>query len=268
MNKPFAALLAFVASLLLSAAAQAQDMPATCDKNCPAPFVANAFWTTQYGPAAANVVLSSTNFLACRSKAYALCYYSGPSTGSPSLPCTAADNYANCRCYVESGLSFVDINSIRNTEAYVETVRACGIDGSGCRNMASLGQEKQDKTKPSLPAAPVCDYLQAGADGSTPMEPKSELISTFSFAKTSTYGAAQKNCSTPAPYAGCMTASCTYERDPNGNKTGYANCKCPIYTGPYQIGQGNASCDAGSGLVWSAAYSPSQVQLPFPLKKD
>jgi len=51
------------------------------------------------------------------------------------------------------------------------------------------------------------------------------------------------------------------------------NCKCPIYNGPYQIGQANQSCDAnktaagtssrrGRTNVWSAAYNPSQEPLP------
>jgi hypothetical protein len=163
-----------------------------------------------------------------------------------------------------SVLSFVDINSIRNTEAYIETIRACGLNGENCRNMVSVANEKHGKAM--LKTAPVCGYLQAGANGITPMEPGSELISTFSFAKVKIYGKEQKDCSSsPAPYAGCMTASCTFERDSSGNRTGFANCKCPIYTGPYQIGQANANCDAGSGYVWSAAYSPNPIQLPIPL---
>lgn len=231
------------------------DLQSTCDKDCPAPFVANQFWTTQYGPAAANVIVSKSNFLACTSSSYALCYYSGV----PPLPCTVSKSdptVANCLCVVESGASYVDINSIRNTEAYIETIRTCGLDGSSCNNMenSNLGV-----------IAPVCDYLQAGAKGITPMDPKSELISTFSNAQVGDYQLGQKDCSTPAPYAGCMTASCTFELDGNGNKTGNANCECPIYIGPYQVGQTDVSCNAGSGYVWSAAYSPNPIQLPAAL---
>ena len=264
----------FCLSTLLSlmiGVARAGDMPATCEQDCPAPFVKNEFWTTKYGPAAANIVLSGTNFLACSSGSYALCYYSGPDaspTGKhgeplPGLPCKVSrndPNTADCRCYAESGNSYVDIHSIRNTEAYVETVRVCGLNGEKCRNMVSVVAEKAateaGKTPTSLPTAPVCGYLQAGANGSTPMVPKSELVSTFSFAQAKHYGDKQTNCTSPAPYAGCMTASCTFERDQNNKRTGFANCHCPIYSGPYQVGQSGASCDAGSGNVWSAAYSP------------
>lgn len=258
---------------LLSGVARAEDMPATCKQDCPAPFVKNEFWTTEYGPAAANIVLSPTNFLACSSSGYALCYYSGPSAAPaskipketlPSLPCTVSKdnpNVADCRCYAESGDSYVDINSIINTEAYVETVRVCGLNGEKCRNMASEAAGKAlallGKTVPYLPTAPVCGYLQAGANGVAPMAPKAELLSTFSFAKIKSYGKDQTSCaSSSAPYAGCMTAPCTFERDSSGKPTGFANCQCPIYSGPYQIGQGGASCNAGSGYVWSAAYAP------------
>lgn len=266
------AALILVSLFLFSSIAKTEDMPATCDENCPAPFVANQFWTTEYGPAAANVVLSPTNFLACSSSNYALCYYSGPDSSPtglhgkklPKLPCkvSASDpNMADCRCYAESGNSFVDIHAIRNTEAYIETIRQCGLNGEKCRNMASVAVEKVDeqlgREPKQLRTAPVCNYLEAGSDGVTPMEPGSEVISTFSFAKVKQYGIKQKDCSdSPGPYAGCMTASCTFERDKNGKQTGFANCKCPVYSGPYQIGQQNASCDAGSGNVWSAAYAP------------
>ncbi|HEY1852209.1 MAG TPA: hypothetical protein VGG60_14395 [Candidatus Binataceae bacterium] len=43
-------------------------------------------WTTGFGPAYANVVVTSTNFLPCRGGPYALCYYSGPSSGSETYP--------------------------------------------------------------------------------------------------------------------------------------------------------------------------------------
>jgi len=243
------------------------DSPYTCDKDCPAPFVKNEFWTTKYGPAAANIVLSKSNFLACSSPSYALCYYSGPPSSDPnvqSLPCTVSPtdpSVADCRCPVESGASYVDINSIRNTEAYIETIRTCGITGALCKNM------ENEKSGTALLTAPVCDYLQASANG-TPMEPKSEVISTFSTVQISGYHLGQTDCATPATYAGCMTASCTYELDANNNKTGFAQCKCPLYTGPYQVGQNRASCDAGSGYVWSAAFAPNPVQLSAPTPKN
>lgn len=255
-----------------STASHAGSMPETCEQDCPAPYVENEFWTTEYGPAAANIVLSPTNFLACSSSAYALCYYSGPDAAPdgerghrlPSLPCKVSkDNagIADCRCYAESGTSYVDIHSIRNTEAYIETVRVCGLNGEKCANMASEAAAKLavqlGKTPAALPTAPVCGYLQADSDGKASMAPDAELVSTFSFAKAKRYGTAQTDCTGSAmPYAGCMTASCTFERDKNGKRTGFANCKCPIYSGPYQVGQADVSCDAGSGNVWSAAYAP------------
>ncbi|MES2207194.1 MAG: hypothetical protein V4525_10425 [Pseudomonadota bacterium] len=258
--------------LLIGKVLHAETTPATCVQNCPVPFVNNVFWTTQYGPAAANIVLSPTNFLSCSSSSYALCYYSGPDaapTGKlgkslPSLPCKVSKNNPNtaeCRCYAESGASYVDIHSIRNTEAYVETVRVCGLNGEKCTNMASEAAGKLatqlGKTPPTLATAPVCSYLQAGANGVVSMAPKTELVSTFSFAQAKNYGTEQTSCtSSSMPYAGCMTASCTFERDKNGKQTKFANCSCPIYSGPYQVGQAGASCNAGSGNVWSAAYAP------------
>ena len=257
--------------LLPLGAAMAQN-PATCTENCPAPYVPNAFWTTQYGPAAANILLSPTNFLACSSTSYALCYYSGPDAAPkkkrgvaalPALPCNVSkedSQFADCRCYAESGTSYVDIHSIRNTEAYIETVRVCGLDGARCRNLATdelPGRVAALTGAAALPTAPVCGYLQAGSTGKAPMAPDAELVSTFSFARAKSYGVDQTACTnSPAPYAGCMTASCTVERDPKGKATGFATCRCPIYSGPYQVGQGGVSCDAGAGNVWSAAYAP------------
>lgn len=266
-------LMSLVPIFFLLGAVSAQN-PSTCTQNCPAPYVPNAFWTTQYGTASANIVLSPTNFLACSSTSYALCFYSGPNTapkkkrGSPALPalpCRVSNDdkgIANCRCYAESGTSYVDIHAIRNTEAYVETVRVCGLDGAKCANL--LSTELPDKvssvtggTPTALPTAPVCGYLEADAGGKAPMAPDAELVSTFSFARVKSYGLAQTSCtSTPAPYAGCMTASCTFERDAKGKSTGFATCRCPIYTGPFQVGQADAACDLGGGNVWSAGYAP------------
>jgi len=263
--------------LLMFSVARAENMPEVCTQDCPAPFVKNKFWTTQYGTASANIILSSTNFLACSSKSYALCYYSGPDekpTGKngkklPSLPCkTSKDdpNAADCRCYVESGNSYVDIHSIQNTEAYIETVRICGINGEKCNNMASEILAKlairRGRTPPTLATAPVCSYLQAASNGITAMAPKAELVSTFSFAEAKHYTRTKiDHTCIPAPYAGCMTASCTFERNQSGEQTGYANCHCPIYTGPFQIGPTDRkTCNTGPNNVWSASYSPPKNQ--------
>lgn len=273
MNTAVRRLLNLLALVLLPFAAAAQN-PSTCTQNCPAPYVPNEFWTTQYGPAPANIVLSATNFLTCSSTSYALCYYSGPDAAPkkkrgaaalPALPCKVSGddpNIADCRCYAESGTSYVDIHAIRNTEAYIETIRVCGLNGEKCRNM--IADELSERaasatggTPVALPTAPVCSYLQTDSSGKAAMAPDAELVSTFSFARVKSYGIAQTACtSTAAPYAGCMTASCTPERDAKGKPNGFATCRCPIYSGPYQVGQANVSCDAGAGNVWSAAYAP------------
>lgn len=110
----------------------------------PAPFVhfvpnSHAFWsnpdnwTTDFGPAYANILLDGSNFLPCRGGPFALCYYSGPSTGSEDLSCTLTPDgqYANCKCFnIPYGAYFVDINGILNHSVYENTVAQCGSDGS------------------------------------------------------------------------------------------------------------------------------------------
>lgn len=263
---------ALALSLALAGLAQADQVSVTCTENCSAPYVPNEFWTTGYGPAYANVLLQPSNFLSCSATAYALCYYSGPggevNSSTPVLPCRADPanpRSANCRCYAQTGVSYVLIHAIRNTEAYVETVRACGLNGEKCANMAAeaagklLTQLGASSPTP-LPQAPVCRYLQPGADGRVKMAPGAELISTFSQAQSSHYDTGMTQCTgaQAGPYAGCMTASCTYEKDAGGQRTGFATCRCPIYNGPFQVGQKNAACKLGGGNVWSAAYAPGQ----------
>src|ERR1700730_15615362 len=71
-------------------------------------------WTTSYGPAYANIVLQPSNFLPCRGGPFALCYYSGPSSGTEDLSCKLTPNwlYANCQCFnIPYGVYFVDINA-------------------------------------------------------------------------------------------------------------------------------------------------------------
>jgi hypothetical protein len=80
-----------------------------------------ANWTTAFGPAYANILLTGSNFLPCRGGPFALCYYSGPSTGTEDLSCTlTADGlYANCNCFnIPYGVYFVDINGILNHSVY------------------------------------------------------------------------------------------------------------------------------------------------------
>ena len=47
------------------------------------PFRLNTLQTTPYGPAWADIIVQSSNFLECRGAAIALCYYSGPGPATP-----------------------------------------------------------------------------------------------------------------------------------------------------------------------------------------
>jgi hypothetical protein len=198
------------------------------------PFWSNpANWTTSYGPAYANILLEGSNFLPCRGGPFALCYYSGPSSGSQDLSCTLTPdgNYANCKCFdIPYGVYFVDINGILNHSVYEKTVAQCGIDGSLCAAVNS---------------APVCQSVNQGT-----LIPGAKLFSTFSFDCVPTNGIGQTSCTT-SPYAGCMTAPCLPT-----DQAGIVNCSCPTFDGPYQVGQNAQMCTLGDDLVWSAAYAP------------
>jgi hypothetical protein len=192
-----------------------------------------ANWTTSFGPAYANILLTGTNFLPCRGGPFALCYYSGPSSGNEDLSCTLTPNglYANCQCFdIPFGVYFVDINAILNHSVYENTVAQCGADGSLCQTTNS---------------APVCKAVNQGT-----LIPGANLFSTFSFDCIPSNGIGQTGCS-QAPYAGCMTAPCF-----KTSKPGIVQCSCPVFDGPYQVGQNNQACTLGDDLVWSAAYAP------------
>jgi hypothetical protein len=109
-----------------------------------------ANWTTTFGPAYANILLTGSNFLPCRGGPFALCYYSGPNDVAEDLSCTlTADGlYANCNCFnIPYGVYFVDINGILNHPVYENTIAKCGTDGSLCATMNS---------------APVCEAINKG----------------------------------------------------------------------------------------------------------
>lgn len=240
-------------------------------------FIYNDTNTTPYGPAYANIVSSSSSMLACmpptgRKISYALCYYSGPNgpTGNnpdnPSLPCTLSPDgvVANCTCYAITSDAvspkvpyYVDINAISNLYIYQETVEACGTAGEKCA--ASDIQP------------PVCDAINTNM-----LVPGADLVSVFSPVYIRDYTAQGGGDSTSCTgqnaglYAGCMTAPCyrTGQKDASGREI--VQCKCPVYNGPYQVGQANQSCNAnqpansgsqpssaGNNNVWSAAYNPS-----------
>lgn len=203
------------------------------------PFVENVFWTTDYGPAAADIKSATTNFLPCNGPAYALCYYSG----AEPMPCTLDEErgIALCQCYgfqsqTETYDYFIDINAILNTCAYIETVRDCGHDGAACFTTTN--------------SAPACQYMNQSPQA---LQPTADLVSTFSFAKVEEYGEGCTECS--GVYAGCMTAAC-YERQNDQGET-VVICECPLYEGPYQVGRSNVQCNLGDSLVWSAAYDTS-----------
>jgi len=187
-------------------------------------------WTTNYGPAYRNVVIDGrTNFLACTSQ-FALCFHSGPRP----LPCklTEGGRFANCTCEVMSGTNFVLITAILNRHVYDKTVDQCKADGSDCTG---------------VDVAPVCQYLDQGK-----LIPGAELISTYDPSSTSAIqddATPLKNCD--GPFAGCMTAPCTFKKD------GLAECSCPVFYGRFQLVGADAQCDLGGNLVPSASYNPS-----------
>lgn len=280
------------------------------------PFEPTECKTSPCGPARANIVfgqsaLSSTNMLYCpggtegRPQPYALCFFSGPTTptGNPpsdqpnnTLTCTPdyETGIANCQCQVYSeGAYYVDINSILNKGAFWQTHKACGADGSLCKNLAACdenGKQKTDcghgQTCPPCPKkiAPVCKYVAAQPDtpnnGLYPKSPHADqarvdLISTFSFAmgttapSTGPYTLGSISCSNGL-YAGCMTAPCAYTGDKSDGSI--VNCACPMWQGDYQIGQppsdvptqpNGSKCPQDAGWVWSAANnvkSPKDCQ--------
>lgn len=249
--------------------------PPPCGDDCSnQPFESTDCWTTQYGPAKADVIvggaLSSTNMLYCNGGTYALCFFSGPpdatgtNAGNRPLPCTLEGDIANCTCQAyTSGAYFVDINAILNLGAYYETVQACGQDGSGCANIANCGPSGDKPGCKDRKPAPVCQYVQNQNpdDPAVSLMPKADLVSTFSFAMDGDYRLGSTACA--GLYAGCMTAPCFFEEGaatpPSDGDP--VQCKCPTYTGTYQVGQSNQACSIpdsnGSAYVWSAANSVS-----------
>jgi hypothetical protein len=196
-------------------------------------------------PAYADVIVAPSNFLPCQGGPFALCYYSGPNgpPASEDLSCTLTDDgrFATCKCYeIPYGPYYVLNTSILNYAVYLETVRKCGLDGSAC----------------GVPnSAPVCDHINENH-----FIPGADLISTFSFACVPTDGLGSTSCSSAEPpYAGCMTAPCQRTDQP-----GIVECSCPVFPGPYQVGQSGVSCDLGDDLVWSAAYSADGPTFPTP----
>ena len=200
-------------------------------------------WSTNYGPNYRDTVEKTANFLPCTGQ-YALCASSGPLP----LPCKLSPDgrFANCRCPVQSGRSYVVITSILNYAVYQQTVKVCGADGRGCA-------ATPDK-------APVCRAIKEGR-----LIPGADVISTFSPGRAA--AVAQSHLLAPArssalticpkaPYGGCMTAPCKM------TSSGFAQCSCPVFWGTFQLAQANAQCKLGGDLVWSASYDPSLAPPP------
>jgi hypothetical protein len=196
-------------------------------------------------PAYADVIVAPSNFLPCQGGPFALCYYSGPDgpPASEDLSCrlTESGRFADCRCYeIPFGTYFVLNTAILNYGVYLETVEECGLDGSGCS---------------AINSAPVCDYINENR-----FIPGADLISTFGFECVPTDGLGSTSCSSAEPpYAGCMTAPCQRTDEP-----GIVECSCPVFDGPYQVGQSDVSCDLGDDLVWSAAFAEDGPTFPSP----
>ncbi len=267
--------------------------PPPCGSQCDNhPFVPTECKTTSYGPARANVILdgsglTSPNMLYCMGGSYALCFFSGPphpSTGDTApLPCVQGDKSAACVCRAFTSQPdkpyFVDINAIESLGIYYETVGACGQDGSGCPNIKTCkkdGSGCPTVCRPGydapgcVPQAPVCNYIrnQKNNESADSFMPGADMISTFSFAMSDNgdYTLGSKDCTNPGGvYAGCMTAGCklmpgsTPKAVYNGD---LVTCDCPLFNGPYQVGQNNVPCTIPSdptdkkSYVWSAAYTP------------
>jgi hypothetical protein len=238
-----------VYSAVQAPAAALQSSSATFDfdrytKN--EPFKLNTLPTTAYGPPWADIVKKQENFLECKGAAIALCYYSGP---GPTTPCNPDGlGISNCTCYeIPAGNPYlVDINAILNRDVYLKTVAQCGKEGQNCRPTGPL-------------QAPVCDAINNNT-----LIPGADLISTFSLylekqslaEKEREFIIAPTTCPTAA-YAGCMTAPCKRTRkiDPK-TRLPLAQCGCPVFTGPYQVGTATDQCVLRGNYVWSAAYTP------------
>ena len=243
------------------------------------PYAPTDCWTTQYGPAKADVIIGapkagavrSTNMLYCEGNTYALCFFSGPptptgtSTNPPNnpLPCVLNGDTANCTCQAyTSGANFVDINGILNQGAYFKTVDVCGQDGSRCKNIVNCGPRGNLPGCKHHPDAPVCKYVknQNPNDPQVSLMPKADLISTFSFAMSPIKGGPYQLGITPCSglYVGCMTAPCAYGPNHKSPTTDgeLVQCQCPAYSGTYQIGQKGQTCSipgSNPSYVWSAS---------------
>jgi hypothetical protein len=191
-------------------------------------------WTTNYGPAYRDTMITSSQMLRCSSQ-YALCFESG----LPPLPCTLSPDgrSADCKCLVRSDANYVLETAILNYPVYLATVQGCNADPLGCK-------------KPN--SAKVCQYLPGGA-----LIPGADVISTYdsntqdALVKAVNHQSPVTTCA-KAPFAGCMTAPCTLDADGHT-----ATCKCPVFTGRFTLVGAGAQCSLGGNFVPSASYIPA-----------
>jgi len=245
-------------ALLLAPAARPggqPDLPGALDSQRGAPNLLRdalkdpeKFWPTPHGPSYANVITDGDNFLECKGGPFALCYYSGPEP----LECELSPDgrTASCKCLdIAYGVYYVDINAILDFAVYQQTVKVCGADGSQCKTCAPDGSGGESCQK-NTNQAPVCGYINENK-----LFAQADRISTFCFDCAVEAPIGQTECNA-GPYAGCMTAPCTVT-----DEEGIVECQCPIFDGPYQVGQTLPGPDCTSSLapaqVWSAAYAVS-----------
>ena len=194
-------------------------------------------WTTNFGPAYRDTVERIENMVPCTGR-FALCFESGPEP----LPCVLSPDgrFADCKCTIREELNFVLISAILNYSVYLDTVAVCGADGSGCSDIP-------DK-------APVCRAIRDKR-----LIPGADVISTFGLDSQSAIRASlisgpdgpDLTICPKGPYVGCMTAPCQETR------SGFAECSCPAFWGPFQLHQADAQCTLSDDLVWSASYTPA-----------
>ena len=216
-----------------TSAPTATPTPVPCDLPppfCGGTFPLNTVMTTEYGPAWADVSLSSSDFLPCFGP-YALCYYAN---------CEVSDDgkVGACPCYEWFGPNFVAINAILNLDVWQATVDQCTADPASCE----------------VPnGAPVCKALNRGEFGYD----DATRVSTFGFYRAQAEPIGLTNCEDmPGPYAGCMTAPCAGPSIVNPDGTVTIGCECPIYDGPFQLGKSHLACSTAP-TVWSAAFNPN-----------
>jgi hypothetical protein len=289
---------AFFLSCTLAAAAQAQvvgtpdpcSSSPKCAPNCKnVPFEKTECWTTQYGPAAADVVLvpegktaiDSSNMLQCSAGPYALCFFSGPPerTGidihNNKLPCVvdATGKTANCSCqFYSNGVNYVDINGILNLGAYYETVAQCGHEGKKCRNLANTAACDKDPNLPVCQEAVVCQYIrnQNRQKPEQSLWPGADTISDFGFKMAQNYDMKAVTPCETGRYAGCMTAPCTFPGGVKPQDGGIVQCACPVVPGVFQIGQLSPDpnqpyrCNLGDVHVWSASNTIGLAAIAEP----